>query len=401
MKIVTLLLLTIWTLFKCSTGIAQVNTCPVMGDFDLEIRETNPRVDGYHHINTPLLIQRLINARMNSYMYLIQHSPATDWSDFVNEFMPAAQIAGLNIWIFLVPPSEGGPIYPYNTASGYSIDSAYVTWARAIAVQANNFSNIKGFIIDDFNSNLSVFTPSFVLHMRQEARAICPSLTLDVINYYEDITSNWLFDYANCIDGIVFPYTDLDSSASLLNQITNIQLLITSGGFEESTSGVPDNINTKKLSLIVIIYAFPTSWHPVPPTTNYIRECLSIVHLAVTDSLANGMVTYCLDKSTDTSTNYVAVKDLYTQWQCSSGIQVFGNAESMLKIYPNPAGSIITIESRQPEVIEISNMQGQVIKTLALKGHKTNIDISVFPDGLYTIKAITDGKIAVQGFIKQ
>lgn len=531
MKKFTLLLLTIWTLLKCSICIAQVQDCPFMGDYDQEIRETNPRIDGYFHVNTPLLIQRLVNAKMNGYMYLIQHSPETDWTDFVNEFMPAAQNADLNIWVYLVPPSEGGPTNPYDTASGYSIDSAYVTWAKAIAIQANNYSNIKGFVIDDFDGNLSVFTPSFVIHMMQEARTICPFLTFDVINYYEDITLNWVFDYANCIDGIVFPYVDLDSTTNLLPQIKDIQLLLnhvkryyqisypwsttsTAGDYAKITFPVTvnpastysisfsqnddfagptagyhykrflvdtnliwsedvagdssqivtldltsalqgkstgsisfelyeqqgvgnfgvvckffnlsaenfsidtinyqrdsnntnfsisvlNNTNTKKLSLISMIYANPTSWHPIPPTVNYVQECLSISHQAILDSLADGIVTYCLDKSTDTSSYYVAVQDLYAQWRCSTGVQFLRNAESLLIIYPNPANSKITIESQQHELIEISNIQGQLIKTLAIKGNKTNVDISTFPSGVYIIKAKTDEGIAVKKLIKQ
>jgi len=69
-------------------------------------------------------------------------------------------------------------------------------------------------------------------------------------------------------------------------------------------------------------------------------------------------------------------------------------------IYPNPAKDDITIESPLPAIIEISNNQGQFIKTLAIDGSKTAVDISGFASGMYFIKVKMEQGVAVKKFIK-
>ena len=73
-----------------------------------------------------------------------------------------------------------------------------------------------------------------------------------------------------------------------------------------------------------------------------------------------------------------------------------------VNIYPNPAKYNITIESpQQTAVIEISNLEGQLIKTIAANGNKTSIDVSAFPNGLYFVKVRTEKGIAAKKFIKE
>jgi SUMO ligase MMS21 Smc5/6 complex component len=75
--------------------------------------------------------------------------------------------------------------------------------------------------------------------------------------------------------------------------------------------------------------------------------------------------------------------------------------KEMLKIYPNPATNNITIEVPQPAIIDITNIQGQIIKTLKTIGNKTNIDISAFPDGVYVVEMKTEKGIKVNKFMKE
>ncbi len=93
----------------------------------------------------------------------------------------------------------------------------------------------------------------------------------------------------------------------------------------------------------------------------------------------------------------------------TTGIEQVANSKEQVTIYPNPATNTITIEnpkivgssSRQEAVIEISNMQGQVVKTLASTSSKTNIDVSTFPSGVYFVKVKTEIGIEVKKFIKE
>ena len=71
-----------------------------------------------------------------------------------------------------------------------------------------------------------------------------------------------------------------------------------------------------------------------------------------------------------------------------------------IKLFPNPAINNLTIESPQSAVIEITNIQGQLIKTLIATGSKTSIDISAFPSGVYVVEMKTEKGVAVKKFVK-
>ncbi|HTN45274.1 MAG TPA: T9SS type A sorting domain-containing protein [Flavipsychrobacter sp.] len=80
---------------------------------------------------------------------------------------------------------------------------------------------------------------------------------------------------------------------------------------------------------------------------------------------------------------------------------VFSTGNDNLSIYPNPATSQITIDTRRhldsPETVVFTNMQGRVVKTaLILAG--TGIDIRDLPAGVYFIKV---NGFPVQRWIKQ
>jgi parallel beta-helix repeat protein len=70
-------------------------------------------------------------------------------------------------------------------------------------------------------------------------------------------------------------------------------------------------------------------------------------------------------------------------------------------IYPNPAINDLTIEMKQKSEIEISNIKGQIIKTIDSNDTKTTIDIGNLSSGVYIIKAKTDKGIAIKKFIKE
>jgi len=72
-------------------------------------------------------------------------------------------------------------------------------------------------------------------------------------------------------------------------------------------------------------------------------------------------------------------------------------------VYPNPASEFITISNRQWQeaVIEITNIQGQLVKSLAATCNKTNIDVSALPSGMYIVEVKTEKGISVSKFIKE
>ncbi|MFA5782131.1 MAG: SBBP repeat-containing protein, partial [Bacteroidales bacterium] len=72
-----------------------------------------------------------------------------------------------------------------------------------------------------------------------------------------------------------------------------------------------------------------------------------------------------------------------------------------ISVFPNPATNNIIIESPHQAVIEISNIQGQLIKTLAANSNKTSVDVSAFPSGMYFVKVKAEKGIAVKKFVKE
>ena len=72
-----------------------------------------------------------------------------------------------------------------------------------------------------------------------------------------------------------------------------------------------------------------------------------------------------------------------------------------MSIYPNPTTNNLTIETPQKSGIEISNIEGQIIRTIYSNDKKTTIDIGNLSSGVYIIKAKTDKGIAIKKFIKE
>lgn len=171
-----------------------------------EIREKRPRADGYFHVDTPATIAELKRLHVNTFMYLVWHSP-TDWQDLNNEFMAAAKRAGIKVWVYLVPPSEchsdGWCSQPYGTD--------YVAWARAVADLSTRYSNLTGWAIDDFTNgqNSATFTPEYMKRIKKVVDGVNPDLGLYTIAYYPTAIDDAFYDkYAPYIRGIIFPFRD-------------------------------------------------------------------------------------------------------------------------------------------------------------------------------------------------
>ncbi len=173
---------------------------------DKELREPEPRADGYFHVDTEATIAELKKLNVNTFYFLMWHSP-TDWQDFTEEFLPAAQEAGIDVWAYIVPPSEchtnGWCSLPFKTD--------YITWAEEIATLSVEYDHLKGWVIDDFlnGSNSAKFTPEYMDEMTQAADAINPDLQLETVVYWKNAVKPQFYEqYAQYIDAVVFPYRD-------------------------------------------------------------------------------------------------------------------------------------------------------------------------------------------------
>lgn len=183
-----------------------------------QLREARPRADGYRHIDTPRLIAQLKDLHVNNYLFQVWGSK-TDWDDLRLEFAPAARKAGIEVWVYIVPPTEC--LLPYKCSYPYQTD--YVAWSEAIANLSVRYPNVVGWAIDDFSAggNPDTFDAEYMEQITAAADAINPDLALYTTAYYDGATSDdFLSKYEPYIEGIFFPYVDTVSNPFWRQELT-------------------------------------------------------------------------------------------------------------------------------------------------------------------------------------
>jgi hypothetical protein len=258
---------------------AEERKAAMMADYAMEIREKTPRSDGIYHVDTPAMIQRLKELNINTYYYLVWHE-RTDWDDFVHEFMPAAQKAGIRVIVYLVPPTEST-----GTRKSYPFVTDYLAWARAIAETSKQYPNLIGWAIDDFNHNLDFYTPSYMEQMKETAKSINPDLQFYPVMYSVALNEDFLKTRGAFIDGVILAYRD--------DPYRNTQIWATEPAQIEQASALTQKYG---LDLIWMVYASKLSRTPANPSPVYVREVLQTALDAVRDGKMDGVVTYSLAK---------------------------------------------------------------------------------------------------------
>lgn len=78
------------------------------------------------------------------------------------------------------------------------------------------------------------------------------------------------------------------------------------------------------------------------------------------------------------------------------------NISDLIKIYPNPAISNITIVSDTYKINEVSILDvfGKKFKTISSNSYKEFIDISFLPKGVYIIQVDSNGKVVTKRIVK-
>lgn len=256
-----------------------------------QIREAQPRADGYRHIDTPRLIRRLQELNVNFYVFQVWSSP-TDWEDLRNEFAPAAQQAGIKIMPYLVPPTEcwyfgpDGKPFPRLVDRGkcsapYYLD--YVAWAKAIAELSLQYPVVVGWAIDDFNisGNAAKFTPEYMQEITAAQNAINPEIGLWTTVYYSAATNDaFLAKYAPYIEGVIYAYHEWGSNtqdASYAHQVLDTVLA-----------------HTEPLGLRVIFLTYVGRYlnAMITPTAEYVTELMRAVRPYVDSGRVEGILAY-------------------------------------------------------------------------------------------------------------
>ena len=250
----------------------------ILGDYNAEIREAAPRADGKIHVNSPLMIERLNTLHVNTYFFLIWHSPS-DWDDLRNEFLPASARAGIGVWAYLVPPKECKP------ACSLPFGNDYVRWAAELARMSLDHPNLKGMVIDDFDYNAGSFPPAYAIRIRNAAKAVNPKFLFYPLLYWTAIQSpSFLASYSEALDGFIFAYRDDPQANTLFTESLPGQLATTEA--KAAAHGKP---------FLLMAYAAPMSGDP-PPSAEYVRTVVDAGLTAMRQGRAAGVITYSLDK---------------------------------------------------------------------------------------------------------
>jgi hypothetical protein len=134
------------------------------------------------------------------------------------------------------------------------------------------------------------------------------------------------------------------------------------------------------------------------PTQGYYYDSLVSLPNSVTTPSYNFMVRYAFDSNTIVGNNcYVHPRwyDTIFQYTIPVGLHDWRyQASQALNLWPNPTNDIVHIEAVKgdlPSEINVYNLQGQLIKTLAKKPNtqKQEIDLSGLKAGVYLLKTNT------------
>lgn len=180
---------------------AQRKIEPLLGNYNSQQRINN-------HVNSLLLLKGLKDMKANTYMWLI--GGGNDWEDF-KDFLPLAQKAGISVWAYLRPPTET-PATGYDGPYSEPYKSDYIGWAKAIAKLSLKYSNLVGYVIDDFWYNTpayergTLFAASYIRKMVTAGKSVNPDLNFYPLLYFRQIDISFIDSLSTLIDGVVAAY---------------------------------------------------------------------------------------------------------------------------------------------------------------------------------------------------
>jgi hypothetical protein len=186
-----------------------------LADYGAQIRGPDRRID------IDAMVERLNELGVTTCYWLIGYGKK-DWED-LQLFLPKAAAAKIDVWVYLLPPSESGPQGGGSYSEPFRLD--YLRWAEEIAKLSQTHPNLKAWVIDDFHQNLSAFTPEYLGQMQATAKRFNPDFRFLPLMYFDEITPDFVKQYRPVIDGMVVAYprgrADIDSAWAVLNDVCN------------------------------------------------------------------------------------------------------------------------------------------------------------------------------------
>jgi len=259
----------------------------LLATYNRAVLEPQVRADRHRHMDTPATIARLRLLHAGTYFCPVRSS--VNWEDLRDEFLPAAAAAGIDVWVYLLPPTE-------SKADAMTFGHDFIRWAAEIARLSQRYPNLKGFSIDDFAYNLSLFTPDYAARMREAARAVNPAIKFYPLLYWKSFGPEFLDTYSPVIDGVIFAYRD--------EPTVNTSRV---GAIRSQLSATERMLAARGQPLVLMVYCWPLDRIPIPPGVEYVRQIVGLGLDDLRDGTLAGVVTYCLPldgQPADAAQNY-------------------------------------------------------------------------------------------------
>jgi hypothetical protein len=105
----------------------------------------------------------------------------------------------------------------------------------------------------------------------------------------------------------------------------------------------------------------------------------------------------------DNYTSVFADESFVAMFQLSPSSLVETKPSSLVKVYPNPCSTALTIELSNAEsgIVEVYTVEGKMVMRTNVSSMKSTLDISNLTNGIYSLKCIQDDKVEVGRFAKQ
>ena len=213
------------------------------------------RSDGSPDIDAMLSLIKELG--VNCYTYLIAYRSDKELSA-LSDFCSKAEKEGIEVWAYLVPPSEAPKDYP-----PYGLD--YLKWAEAIANISLQHPNLTLWMIDDFDHNLSFFTIDYTRQIYEKSKGINPNLLFGVCVYHENLKKFADLGYLQYTDALLWGYQH------------NSSLYPDCGVYPNSLPlEINDYLKTGKIAIPCIYFTAHSSWPEGRPTKEYLQGAMKI-----------------------------------------------------------------------------------------------------------------------------
>ena len=173
----------------------------------------------------------------------------------------------------------------------------------------------------------------------------------------------------------------LTQSHIMVNWQGQTHLEYVSRAMAPSASGTPINLGTSNQVTVPLTFTINPSWGG-DLTTDY--ELVGWVQDLTTKEVVNA-------EKVDLQSILVGFKEQ-------------GKNQDGMKIYPNPVKNSLTVETLQPSgnsTLSIFNISGQELLKVPVVSAKTQLDLSSFSKGIYTIRLLNNDRVEVGKFVKE